>query len=259
MIRVLLGRNLRRHSILLLVLCAGFIVLQGIVVYVAVQVRSGPDLISLIQQLLPPMMAEMIAAQVGLTFGGMISFGFQHPAVLTGSLAMIIMVGTIPAAERESGWLELVLARPVRRWQYFIAVVLQIALCALILPLALVVGIAIGLQLVEVVEEAPLIRFVLAGCGLGSLLLCIGGYTLLLASSVRRRGSAIAGSVGMTLVFFWLDLTAQLWPPLRKIQWLSPFNYFEPIRGSQSGIVILLVIFAVTTGLALWRFERQDL
>ncbi len=84
-----------------------------------------------------------------------------------------------------------------------------------------------------------------------------GGYTLLFASMVRRRGSAVALSVGLTLVFFWLDVTAQLWAPLRKIQWLSPFSHFEPIQTPLSGMLILWTAFAVA--LAFVSFERQDL
>lgn len=259
MIGTLLARNLRRHLILTLALFGGLVGLEAFVVYVASQLGSGPDLISLIHQLLPPSMADWIASQVGLTFGGMVAFGFQHPIVLVASIGLTILVATTPAAERESGFLDLILARPLRRRHYLLAILIQIVFCALILPAALVLGVAIGLQVVEVAEEARWLRFVGAGAGLSALLLCIGGYTLLFASMVRRRGSAVALSVGLTLVFFWLDVTAQLWAPLRKIQWLSPFSHFEPIQAPLSGMLILWTAFVVAVALAWVSFERQDL
>ena len=70
-------------------------------------------------------------------------------AALLATLAFAMVVATIPTGERESGFLELILARPVPRRRYLLAALLPLIFGAVLLPLALVAGALIGIQLVE--------------------------------------------------------------------------------------------------------------
>ena len=114
-------------------------------------------------------------------------------------------------------------------------------------------------------QALPWTRYAASAAGLSTLLLAIGGYTLLLAAGARRRGTAAARALGVTIALFWVDVMADLWDPLQYIDWLSPFRYFRPIPSAVvpytplENPLALLGIFVVCTALAFYRFQRQDL
>lgn len=266
MIRPLLGRNIRHHRNLLLALCLGLILLETLIVYIAAQIEMGPGLRIFLEQLLPPDVRETYASQFAmLSLAGAVAFGFQHPFVLVATIAFVIVAATVPAGERDTGFLDLLIARPLPRSRYLVAVLLLMVLGAVILPLALLAGAAFGLGIVEAADELPWTRYLPSAFGLTTLLLAIGGYTLALASAARRRGTAVARSAGLTLVLFWVDFTADMWRPLQTVRWLSPFNYFEPIQAAvvpHTPVVnplALLAVFAAGVVVALVRFQERDL
>ena len=265
MIRALLMRQLRHQRWLLLSLCIGFVLLEWLLVVVVAVIDMGPG-IAFLQQFLPPAMQAFVASQLGLvSFGGMVAFGFQHPAALAGAFAFVFVVATLPAGERESGFLELLLARPLPRSRYLAAIVLLLVVGALVLPLSLVGGVALGLSQSEHPEELPWTRYVRPAAGLTTLLLAVGGYTLYFAVGSKRRGRAIALAIGLTVTLFWLQALAQLWSPLERVSWLNPFSYYDPMRAAAFGTTppehptVLLGIFIVATTAAFIRFRKQDL
>jgi ABC-2 type transport system permease protein len=265
MIRSLLLRHIRHHARLLASLWGGLFLLELVLVWIVSRVETSFGF-SMLEQIMPTELQEIISTQIGIfSFNGMIGFGFQHPVVLAGSIAFVTIAATIPAAERESGFLDLILARPVQRVRYFLAVLLLMILGAVILPLALLLGLALGTGSVESAGELPWTRYIPSATGLIMLLLAIGGYTLLFGVEARRRGSAAARAVGLTLVLFWLDLVANMWSVIQPLGYLSPFHYFEPIRAAViphtpvENPFVLLGIFVLGTLAALFRFQRQDL
>ncbi len=62
-----------------------------------------------------------------------------------------------------------------------------------------------------------------------------------------------------------MDVTAQIWAPLKALQWLSPFAYYRPIQAAViphtpiENPIVLLAIFVVGLAAAFARFRRQDL
>jgi ABC-2 type transport system permease protein len=263
---VLFGRLLRQHGRLLGALVAGLFLLPMIVVFAAAQIEQGPGLQGMIDQLAPAGLRDFIAEQFGrVTFAGTVAFAFQHPAVIVATLAFVLVVGTVPAGERESGLLDLILARPLPRSRYFVSVLLLVLLGALALPVAALGGVALGLGLVESPEALPWHRYLPSAAGLACLMLCVGGYTLLLAVGARRRGQAASRVAGLTLLLYVIDVLGNLWKPLESIRWVSPFSYFDPIRAAilqevpRAHTAVLLTVFVVGAGLALLRFRRQDL
>jgi ABC-type transport system involved in multi-copper enzyme maturation permease subunit len=245
---------------------AGMALIEVVIVWIAGHIESGPGIQELLEQVLPLPMRQLIGSQLGLlSFAAVVGFGFQHPFAMAIAIAIVITVATIPAGERESGFIDLVMARPVPRARYFFAVALLLAMFALIMPLAPLCGLITGLALVDAPGEIEWARYVPATAGLACLLLSIGGYTLLLASCARRRGTAVAQAAGLTLVMFWIDLTAQMWRPAQVICWLSPFNYFKPVKYAIDGAtpvshyLVLLAVFVVTAAAAYLLFRRRDL
>ena len=107
MIRALVLRELRHQRRLLLCLFAGALGLEFLLVQIAAAFQEGPGLQSIIDAL-PPGLRRFLAGQIGeLSFASFVAFGFQHPAVMTMGIALVVLNATLPAAERESGVLEL--------------------------------------------------------------------------------------------------------------------------------------------------------
>ena len=262
---VLFSRNLRRHARLLAALSGGLVLLETVIVWFGSRLDAGPGLQNLLRQLVPPQFQALLESQLGLlSFAGIIGFGFQHPLVLAATIGLVIVAATIPAAECESGFLDLVMARPVPRDAYLFAVLGLLALLAALLPSAVLAGLALGLAVVPAPPGLHWTRYVPSALELAGLLLAAGGYTLLLACRCRRRGTAAALAAGITLVFFWIDLLARIWPPLDPAARLSPFHYFRPTEAAASGgapalhAAVLLGIFLVTAAPALLLFRRRD-
>ncbi len=262
----LFRRNVKHHAVLIGAIGAGMFLFEVFLVWVAAQLDTGTGIEAFLTSLIPPEMRDTLFEQVGLaSFPGAIAFGFQHPFPLIAGMAAVMVVATIPAAERESGFLDLVLARPVARWRYLMATAVLLAASALVLSATALAGAAVGIRVVEGYDDVVWTAYIPSAGVLAALLLAVGGYTLLLATDAPRRGHAAARAVGLTLVFYWLDFMGGLWDLLDTARWLSPFSYYNPVDGAiGDGLrwrdpVVLLTVAAVTVAGAFAHFRRQEL
>jgi len=265
-IRILFLRNLRHHAVLLAALWLGLALLELAVVRIGAQVETGPGIRAILEQVLPPQFRQALIGQLDmLSFAGLVGFGFQHPLVLTAAAAFQMVVATIPTAERESGLLDLILARPLPRTRYLLGVLVLLVTGALVFPAAVLGGAALGLATVRAPQQVSLASYVPAAVSLAALLLALAGGTLLLAARAGRRGVAAAQAAGLALGLYWMELLAELWKPLRSVRWLSPFHYFKPMETVVQhsvpwfDLAVLLGLFLACTALALVQFRRQDL
>lgn len=266
MIRTLIWRILRQHATLLTVLFASMALVEFFLVWASAQMNIGPEFERFLESFLPPEITEMIFSQFGLTsFEGAVAFGYQHPFSLVGSIAMVVVAATLPAAEREKGYLELFLARPLPRSTYLLSILLFVLLVALLLPLGLLLGTAAGLHVVDSPADIGWMDYTPAAFAMTLLLLSIGSYTLLFATGARRRGIAVAQGVAFTLGFYWMDFMGDYWDVLAYARKASPFFYFDPGRasfgtglsGTETGILSFIAVGACL--LAFFNFRRQDL
>ncbi len=264
--RPLFERNLRHHWRLLAALTVGLTILELLLLWVAAKVEIGTGVRNFIEMLAPPQARAAIMAQIGLiSFPGAVAFGFQHPVSLVAAIAFVAVAATIPAGEREAGFLDLVLARAVDRDSYLVASLGVAIVGAVVLPCALLLGAAIGLSLVDVNGALPWWRYVPAAAGMATLLLAIGGWASFFATGARRRGLAVSRIVGVCLALYVLDFLADQWAALDRLRWLSPFHYFKPVTAAvipHTPLVnplVLLALFVAGAALALLRFRRQDL
>jgi beta-exotoxin I transport system permease protein len=263
-IRDLLARNLRHQRNLLAALVLGLAAFEMLLVVAVAQLEAGPGLRAMVD-MLPAAIREALASQLSLlSFASAVAFGFQHPFAIAASVSFVVLAATVPAAERESGLLDLILARPVSRSRYLIAVTIPVVIGALLLPLAQLAGAVMGLSIVRTPGALPWTRYLPSAAGLATVLLAVGGYTLLLATGARRRGPAVARAVGFTLAMYVLEALANIWKALEWIRWASPFHYFNPVQSAVLGSiparnpVTLVVVFLVATALAFASFGRRD-
>jgi len=266
MTRALLWRNLRQHALLLCVLVLSMVLLEFFLIWVTNQMNVGPEFQQFLEGFLPPEVTEMIFGQFGLTtFEGGVAFGYQHPFSMVASILMVTVAATLPAADRERGYLEVFLSHPVPRARYLLSTLIFVGLVSLAMPLGLLSGTALGLRVVESPADLSWTAYVPAAGAMALLLLAVGGYTLLLATGARRRGIATAQAVSFTLLFYWLDFMGDYWQALSYARRVSPFYYFDPARAAagtgltMSEIGVMGTMAASTVLLAFFNFERQDL
>jgi ABC-type transport system involved in multi-copper enzyme maturation permease subunit len=266
MISALFRRHLRQHAVLLSILFLFMLLMEFFLVWVSTQMDMGPEFQALLEAFLPPEITEMVFSQFGVTsFEGAVAFGYQHPLTLVGSIALVIVAATLPAAEREKGYLDLFLARPVPRGRYLSSVCLFLGLAAVALPLGLLLGTALGLGFVESPPDLGWATYLPCALVLSLLLMAIGAYSLLFATGARRRGTAAAQGVAFTLLFYWMDFMGNYWDTLVVARKASPFFYFDPGQAaSGSGLsltqVTVLSSITILAGLlAFYNFQKQDL
>jgi len=224
------------------------VAMQALFIQVAAALETGPGFANLVQ-MMPPAVQNMFSGQLMFaSFGAASAFGFQHPVLVTAAMAFIIVACTIPAGERETGSLELVLARPIARWQYLLGALGVALVGVIIVPAALLAGVAGGLATVSVPGELPWDRYIPSALGLAVLLLTFTGLTLLLSATASRRGPAIGRSVGLILMLYLADLFGERLAWLAWLGHLSPFRYFRPVNWVVLGdvpVLSLLVLGAI--------------
>jgi ABC-2 type transport system permease protein len=261
----LLARTLRHQRLLLPALLAFAAGLQVVVVLVAASFETGPGIAGVLE-MLPSFMQRVVGAQLrDAGFGTFVAFGLQHPALMVATIAWIVVVGTGPAADRDAGTLDLLLARPLPRARYLLSTAIAVALGAVALPLVALLGLAVGLATVTVEGELPWTAYVPAAAGLVALLLCVGGFTLLVSAGARRRGEAAARIVAVLLVLWLLETLADLSEIIDILRWISPFAWFRPIRAALEGgvwapmdLAVLCSAGVLMAAAAFLRFSRRD-
>jgi ABC-2 type transport system permease protein len=275
MIGALLGRQLRHMRWILIGLALGLAAFEVFIIHLAEAFDAGPGIqqfLDMMPQIIHDLVNSQIAAQ---TFPAFVAFGFMHPAAMVGCTALIVLLATSPAGERDTGLLDLLLARPLPRTTYLTATVVGIVLVAVILPACMLAGCALGLSLVDVPDELPWTDYGMAATQLAALLMAIGGFAMLVAVISQRRGTAIARILAVLLLAYVLDTMAKVFTALAPLQWLTPFHYFDPMgavldfdplgttadgRISPLGNLGILLVLAIgTTALAYRSYRARDL
>jgi len=265
---VLLAHSLRRARTLVLVLGTLLAVFQVLMVLVANSIeRSGS--FEQISDLVPQFVREMLGPAFGsfMSFDGIVSLGYFHPVVMASLIASVITLATTVTAEMESGFMDLILARPLAR-HWLISRSIIVGVLATLAPLAMMlIGTTLGLSLLaphELTGKAMRLFLSLAG-NLALLMFCWCGVALAIGSCARRRGAAGWGAGLLALTLFLLDYVGRAWRPLERLSWISPFRYygsFDLLTGKALPMTHLLVlagIAAVGFALAYFFFLKRDI
>ena len=217
-------------------------------------------------QFAPPLLRAMIEQNLmGGNPAGVLAFGWNHPVAhaLLAAVAITLPARAI-AGEIENGVIELVLAQPVSRMQYFAAHVL-FGVAALSTVLAAgVLGTAVG-QAVFSLQAFGAGR--LGALFVNALLLQLALYAVtLLASAHGREGGRVAlVGVLVTVLSYSVNTVATLW---NKADFLKPYSlhhYFDPravlVDGNLStmAVVVLAAVGALAIAAAFAGFARRDL
>lgn len=265
---VLLWHSLRRVRTITLVIGVLLALLQVVLILVASSIDKSGQFATL-GLMMPDFVKALLGPAVAsfLSFAGIASLGYFDPPVLVAILGLTITVATQIAYEVESGFLDVVLARPIAR-HWIVTRSIAVTLVAITMVVALMVtGTSIGLKYIApAVAEKPTPGLVLQlAANLWMQCVAWSAIAMALAANARRRGIAAGFAGVLALVGFLLDYIARLWDAAKAVVWISPFAYFKPLElvmGDSLPPGHMLVLAGVTIagwGVTYVLFLRRDI
>jgi ABC-2 type transport system permease protein len=264
---LLLALSLKRARTLLLATGLLLAAFQVLLVLIARGIEREGEFEQL-ASLLPPFVRTLLGPSLAsvMSFKGVVSIGYFDLGIVIALVALTIALATVPASEVESGFADLILARPLRR-HWIITRTIALVLLAIVMMLTLMLAGTWGGLALLAPENAQWPSPGMLGSlalNLGLLMLCWGGVAMALGAACRRSvASAVTGLLALAALL--LDLTGRMWPPADRLAWLSPFRYFIPfdlVMGSDLPVENILVLWAIAmTGftLAYFFFSQRDI
>ncbi len=218
----LLLHTLKRNRTLVLttgVLLAAF---QVVLILVARSMhKSGA--FSQLAAMLPPFVRALFGPSLVsfMSFAGIVCIAYIEVAVLGALVAISIALATVPVSEIETGFIDLILSRPLARHWIVTRTIAALVLSLSALLMMMMAGAWIGLAALAPQDAAwPSARLIGSlGLNLGLLALSWGGVAMLIGSVSRRRrvATGIAGLLALTA--YLLDYTGRLWKPAESVAW----------------------------------------
>ena len=264
---LLLWLSLKRARTLLLATGLLLMAFQVMLVLIARSIEHAGEF-EQIAALLPPFARAILGPSVAsvLSFRGIVCVGYFDLGIVIALLALAIALATVPASEVETGFADLILARPLQRhWLITRTIALVLVSTALMMAF-MVAGTWAGLvaHAPEGVEWPSPGMIGSLALNLGLLMVCWGGIALALGAICRRSvAGATTGLLALTTLL--LDYVGRLWPPADRFAWLSPFRYFIPfdlVMGNPlppENIVVLWAIAMTGFILAYALFAQRDI
>ena len=263
---LLLSLSLKRARTLLV--ATGLLLAAFQVLLVLIASSIHPSKFEDLAALLPPFVRALLGPAVAsvMSFGGIVCLGYFDLAIVAALLALIIALATLPASEVETGFADLILARPLRRHWIITRTIALVLISTLMMVALMMAGTWVGLAMLAP-DDAQWPSSMMIGSlalNLGMLMLCWSSVALALAAACRRSvASATTGLLALAALL--LDLTARLWPAAEPFAWLSPFRYFIPfdlVMGTALPVENILVLWAITMSgftVAYLLFSQRDI
>jgi ABC-2 type transport system permease protein len=237
-----------------LLLCGAgllFAVIQVLRVRIAADLHHDAQF-EMIAALLPPWVRVILGPSLAsiLTFNGIVCGVYFDMGYIIALLALAIALATMPASEIETGFADLILARPLRRHWLVTRTIALVLFSILLMLLMIMAGTWTGLALFAP-PDAPWPSARLTGSlalSLGLLVVCWSSMAMALGAACRRSVASATTSL-LAFAALLLDWAHRLWPALDRIAWLSPFYYFNPyglVAGAPLCQKDLLVLCAMT-------------
>ena len=265
---ILLAHSLKRVRTLVLAMGLLLAVFQVFLIIVARSVQRSRAFEQM-GALIPPFLRELMGPAFAsfMSFKGIVCVGYFHLAVMGSLVALSIALGTTPTSEIETGFMDLMLSRPLARHWIITRSIIVVMTSTLALLVMMMIGTWAGLKGLappDAAWPAPgLIRSLAVNLGL--LMLCWGGVAMAVGAASRRRSVAGALTGLLALAMFLLDYVARAWRPAESVAWLSPFRYYSPLdllMGQALPAKHLLVLTGIAVAgfaLAYVFFSRRDI
>ncbi len=200
------------------------------------------------------------------SISGAVAFGYNHPLVLIFLAIIAIMLPAKHiASEIEGGTLELLFSLPVKRLEITFSLWLFSLFALLIVIVGCWIGTFVGTLVYPQFSDLSFSRLILTGINLWLLMVTINAYTFFLAAYATEGNQVTLRAAGITLLFYFLNYIAKLWPKISFLNYASIFNYYQPQKvmtgqpGFSVNIAVLSVLIIVFITLAFWRMNRRDI
>ena len=265
---ILVGHSLTRIRSALLVLGLLLAAFQFLLTQVAAYLM-GQNAFGQLSALMP----EFVRTAAGpsalgfMSFTGIVALGYFHPVVITALVGLMITIATEPAGEVETRFVDLALARPLRRVDVITRTLIVLIVSGGLMLGVMIAGTWTGLRCcTPATAERPSFELLLSlAFSLATVMACWAGVALAVGAAARRR--AVSGAVAgvLALAAYLLDYLGRAWEPASSVSALSPFHYFEPmtlVMGQAMSVrntAILLTIALAGTALSYVTFARRDI
>lgn len=167
--------------------------------------------------------------------------------------------GALAGAEQRGG-LDVLLTQPMKRRTLVIATWVAGAIGVALL--LLVTAVLTWLTVLLVGESLSFGDALLAGWSVYPVTMALGSMGLLFSAIMRSNGAVLGISIGITFLFYLIDVVGKIVTDLDGIRYISPFRYFNDVftyhvpwwhYALLLGVSLILVIAAVKV------FERKDI
>jgi ABC-2 type transport system permease protein len=262
----LLVHSLRRFRLLLTATGLILAAFQVLFCFAAVALAQS-DSIGKLAAIIPAPIREALGPGLVtmVSFSGIACLGYFHIALIGVLAGVITAVATEPAAEMESGFIDLILSHPLPRYWIVLRSFLLVALATLALVGSMSLGSILGILWIAPEYREMLGTIKLLAINLGALMLAWGSIALALASFARRRAIPATAAGILVMTTYITDYLGRIWEPARRVSWLSPFHYYDPVgiiasvALPESNIWILAGTAAASTLTALAIFSHRDI
>jgi len=188
---------------------------------------------------------------------GSIALGMIHPiAMILTSVFAVGFSSSAIAGERQRGYLEVVLARPIsRRALYMTLAAAAFSFVALTVTALLAGGLA-GSIMAGVIGELAIRHVPLLWLNAFLLFAAVAAIGLAASVSFDRLPPALGVTIGIVVTMYTLDVVGSLWPRAEFLQPYSLFHYLKakPILMGAAEPRDLVVLAAVIGAAIAWAF-----
>ncbi len=206
--------------------------------------RIIPQMQREIEQLLShlPLAKSMMAALMGIDVKEELNaqvlqaFVWVHPAVL--SLIWgheIVFCTRLPAAEIDSGTVDVLLGLPVSRRSLYLAESAGWLVSGLVILAMGAAGYSISARQIAPDMRPNRENVLMVLLNLYCVYVAVGGWAFFVSSCGSRRAPAIAVVFALLLASFLLTFLARFWWPASQLEFLSVLHYYQPAQVLRTG------------------------
>ena len=182
---------------------------------------------------LPPQMTEMFGEEIlsQISIEGTVAFGLEHPLVITIlTFISISMVSNNVASGSGNMMMEVILAHPFRRMTLLNSLYFFTMLMLGLIIISAFLGSLTAVYLFHEIDGKLLFNMIQADINALLLHIFILSYTLFFSVYFKDINKAVRVSAIITLVFYFLDVLAELWDKIQFTKYFNFFAYFEPAK-----------------------------
>ncbi|MCP4307421.1 MAG: ABC transporter permease subunit [bacterium] len=244
----------------------GLTILVGLTIAVYPTIRDDADTFTQLLESMPSGMMSFFGSSEVTELLSPSGFLNSRVNASIGSIVLAVFaisIGTAAiAGDEDRRTMDLLLATPTPRHR----IVLErfAAMTTLVLVVAFVVLVVMTIGSFVVDMELSIANMIASNFMLALLALVFGSLALAIGGLTGRRSVTVAAAAGATVATYFINGLAELVDSLQGLQKLTPFYWLQRANPLRDGLsiedtIIMLLVIAVSLGIAVWGFQRRDI